>query len=168
MRPAARLPTARLPESLARSIRFLTLFALVACCMRLHASASLDTVLPDEQTLLQLEQHALQAQPREQCFLYTELVHVMTEIAGKEMLEGNVEQASARLKRVEHYAQLIHLGLANDTKRLKNAEQLMQHTTYRLNGLLRAASSEDRETLKSTLKQLDQVQDELLTQVFKH
>ncbi len=118
--------------------------------------------------LVQLEQHALQAQPREQCFLYTELVHVMTEIAGKEMLEGNVEQASAMLKRVAHYAQLIHLGLGNDTKRLKNAEQLMQHTTYRLNGLLRAASSDDRETLKSTLKQLDQVQDELMTQVFKH
>ncbi len=167
MRPEVRLQ-AYLPGTLSRSLRLLTLFVILACCLRLHASASLDTILPDEQTLLQLEQRALQAQPREQCFLFTELVHVMTEIAGKEMLEGNVEQASARLKRVEHYARLIHLGLANDTKRLKSAEQLMQHTTYRLNGLLRAASSEDRETLKATLKQLDQVQDELLTQVFKH
>ena len=137
-------------------------------CCSLGRAASIDTILPDEQMLVQLEQRAQQAQPREQCFLYTELVHVMTEIAGKEMLDGNIEQASAMLKRVEHYAQLIHLGLANDTKRLKNAEQLMQHTTYRLNGLLRAASSEDRDTLKSTLKQLDQVQDELMTQVFKH
>ena len=161
-------PETRFPGTLIRSIRLLALLSVLFCGARAHAAASLDTILPDEQTLLQLEQRALQAQPREQCFLYTELVHVMTEIAGKEMLEGNVEQASARLKRVEHYAKLIHLGLANDTKRLKNAEQLMQHTTYRLNGLLRAASSDDRETLKSTLKQLDQVQDELLTQVFKH
>ena len=141
---------------------------LLAFSMRLHAASSVEIALPDEQALLQLEQRALQAHPREQCFLYTELVHVMTEIAGKEMLDGDVEKASAMLKRVEHYAQLIHLGLADDTKRLKNAEQLMQHTTYRLNGLLRAASSEDRETLKLTLKQLDQVQDELMTQVFKH
>ena len=140
----------------------------LAFSMRLHAASSVEIALPDEQALLQLEQRALQAHPREQCFLYTELVHVMTEIAGKEMLDGDVEKASAMLKRVEHYAQLIHLGLADDTKRLKNAEQLMQHTTYRLNGLLRAASSEDRETLKLTLKQLDQVQDELMTQVFKH
>ncbi len=150
------------------SLRFAALLAVLLCSSRVHALASLDTILPDEQALSQLEQRAQQAHPREQCFLYTELVHVMTEIAGKEMLDGNVEQASAMLKRVEHYAQLIHLGLANDTKRLKTAEQLMQHTTYRLNGLLRAASSEDRETLKSTLKQLDQVQDELLAQVFKH
>ena len=163
MRPATR------PSEIAlRSVRFATLVLVLTWCSRVHAAASLDAILPDEQTLVQLEQRAQQAQPREQCFLYTELVHVMTEIAGKEILDGNIEQASAMLKRVEHYAQLIHLGLANDTKRLKDAEQLMQHTTYRLNGLLRAASSEDRETLKSTLKQLDQVQDELMTQVFKH
>lgn len=161
-------PEARFPRTFAQSLRFLVPLVLLIGSAPLHAAPSIDAILPDEPALVLLEQHAMQAQPREQCFLYTELVHVMTEIAGKEMLEGNVEQASAMLKRVEHYAQLIHLGLANDTKRLKNAEQLMQHTTYRLNGLLRAASSDDRETLKSTLKQLDQVQDELLTQVFKH
>ena len=149
-------------------MRLTALLLLLLCSPRLHAAASFDTILPNEQALSQLEQRAQLAHPREQCFLYTELVHVMTEIAGKEMLDGDVEQASAMLKRVEHYAQLIHLGLANDTKRLKNAEQLMQHTTYRLNGLLRAASSEDRETLKLTLKQLDQIQDELMAQVFKH
>lgn len=161
-------PATSLPGTIHQTLRFVTLLLVLVFCSRAHAAASFDAVLPDEQTLVQLEQRAQLAQPREQCFLYTELVHVMTEIAGREMLAGNVEQASAMLKRVEHYAQLIHLGLANDTKRLKNAEQLMQHTTYRLNGLLRAASSDDRETLKSTLKQLDQIQDELLAQVFKH
>ena len=160
------IPTA--PLCFSRCMRLAALLVLFVCSVRLPAATSADLALPDEQALLQLEQRALQARPREQCFLYTELVHVMTEIAGKEMLDGDVEKASAMLKRVEHYAQLIHLGLADDTKRLKNAEQLMQHTTYRLNGLLRAASSEDRETLKLTLKQLDQVQDELMAQVFKH
>jgi hypothetical protein len=92
----------------------------------------------------------------------------MTEIAGRQMLNGDVDQASATLKKVEHYAELIHLGLARDTKRLKSAEMLMHHTTYKLSGYLHQASGEDQATLQATLKQLDHVQNELLTQVFNH
>jgi hypothetical protein len=43
----------------------------------------------------------------------------------------------------------------------------MHHTSYRLGEYLRKASNEDRDTLQATLKQLDQVHDELLAQVFK-
>jgi hypothetical protein len=131
-------------------------------------ASSIDENLPDAQTLSRLELQAQEAKPREQCFLYTELVHTMTEIAGKQMLNGDIDQASATLKKVEHYAQLIHLGLARDTKRLKSAEMLMHHTTYRLNEYLHQASGEDQATLQATLKQLDTVQNELLTQVFNH
>ncbi len=157
-----------LPSRRSRATYTVCSLLLLVAASFAHAASSIDTALPDEQMLSQWEQRAQLANPRAQCFLYTELVHAMTEIAGREIQNGEMEQASATLKKVEHYAQLIHLGLANDTKRLKNAEQLMQHTTYRLNGLLRAASFDDRETMKSTLKQLDQVQDELLSQVFKH
>jgi hypothetical protein len=45
---------------------------------------------------------------------------------------------------------------------------LMHHTTHKLGDYLHAASGEDRPVLEATLKHLDQVQDELLTQVFKH
>lgn len=145
----------------------LLLALLLSTAAPAHAAA-INEALPDEQTLSQLELRAQQANPREQCFLYTELVHTMTEMAGKQMLAGEIEHASASLKRVERYSQLIHLGLANDTKRLKNAEMLMHHTTHRLADYMRAASSDDRETLQATLKQLNLVQDELLTQVFKH
>jgi hypothetical protein len=131
-------------------------------------AAAADETLPDAQALIQLELKAQQASPRDQCFLYTELVHFMTEMAGRQMLNGDVEQASATLKQVNAYAQLIHMDLASNTKRLKNAEQLMHHTTYRLSEYLHQASNEDRDTLKATLKQLDQVHDELLAQVFKH
>jgi hypothetical protein len=130
--------------------------------------ASIDENIPDPQALGQLELRAQQANPRDQCFLYTELVHTMTEIAGKQMRDGDIDQASATLKKVEHYATLIHLNLANDTKRLKNAELLMHHTTYRLGEYLHQASSEDRPTLQATLKRLDQVHDELLAQLFSH
>jgi phosphomevalonate kinase len=118
--------------------------------------------------LAQLELRAQQAGPRDQCFLYTELVNTMTEIAGRQMLNGDVDQASVTLKKVNHYAQLIHLDLASNSKRLKNAEMLLHHTTYRLGEYLHKASSEDQDTLKTTLKQLDKVHEELLAEVMKH
>lgn len=133
-----------------------------------YASSSVDENLPDAQALAQLEIRAQQAGPRDQCFLYTELVHTMTEIAGRQLLNGDIDKASDTLKKVNRYAQLIHMDLASNSKRLKNAEMLLHHTTYRLNEYLHRASGEDQDTLKVTLKQLDQVHAELLAEVFKH
>jgi hypothetical protein len=139
----------------------------ISSCGLAHAS-SVDENLPDAQALAQLELRAQQAGPRDQCFLYTELVHTMTEIAGKQMLNGDVDKASDTLKKVSHYAQLIHMDLASNSKRIKNAEMLMHHTTYRLAEYLHKASGEDQDTLKLTLKQLDKVHEELLAEVMKH
>lgn len=133
----------------------------------LQAATIDDTILSPE-TLVQLEQRASQAKPREQCFLYTELVHAMTEKAGKEIANGDTDKAAATLKLVNQYAHLIHMNLAQDTKRLKNAEMLMHHTTYKLGQYLHIVSGDDRDTVQATLKQLDQVNDELLAQVFSH
>ncbi len=150
------------------SALLLPLSLSLTLCTPVYASSPVDNNLPDAQALSRLELQAQQAKPREQCFLYTELVHTMTEIAGKQMLDGDTDQASATLKKIEHYAQLIHLGLARDTKRLKNAELLMHHTTRRLGEYMHRASSDDQATMQATLKQLNIVQDELLTQVFNH
>lgn len=140
---------------------------VLSLCSTGYAS-SIDDNLPSPEAITQLEIRAQQANPREQCFLYTELVHNMTELAGQQILAGEPDKASATLKKVEHYAQLIHMNLARDTKRLKNAELLMHHTTHRLGDYMHAASNDDREVLQATLKQLDQVQDEILNQVFAH
>ena len=144
------------------------LLLLLSLCSPLSASGIDKSIVLDEQALNQLEQRAQQANPRDQCFLYTELVSAMTELAGKEMLNGDPDRASAMFKKIEHYAELIQMNLARDTKKLKNAEMLMHHTTYRLNEYLHSASSEDRPTLQATLKQLNKVQNDLLTQVFNH
>jgi hypothetical protein len=148
--------------------RFAFLLSLPLLLSTPSRAASVDDNLPNAQALLALELRAQQANPRDQCFLYTELVHVMTEIAGKQMLNGDVDQATATLKKVNDYAKLIHMDLTSNSKRVKNAEELMHHTSYRLGEYLRKASNEDRDTLQATLKQLDQVHDELLAQVFKH
>jgi hypothetical protein len=121
----------------------------------------------DPQTMAALMVKAEQAQPKEQCFLYAELVHQMTELAGQQYSSGDGDRASETLRLVQKYAEKIHMGVAQDGKKLKNAEELMRHTSFRLNGILNAASYEDRQALQATLKQLEQVQTELMMQVFK-
>jgi hypothetical protein len=150
-----------------RSLSLLLLPPILFLCLPASASSA-NEVLPDAQTLTQLEQRAQLANPRDQCFLYTELIHTMTEIAGKQLHDGDIDQASATLKKIGQYAQLIHMDLGGNSKRLKNAEMLLEHTTYRMGEYLRQASFEDRDSVQLTLKQLDQIHDELLAQVFKH
>jgi hypothetical protein len=154
-----------LKVTLRPALLLLPLPLVFSLCTTARASG-VDDLIPTPQAISMLEQRALSASPKEQCFLFTELVHSMTELAGKQMMDGDVGPASATLKRVEHYAHLIHLGIARDTKRLKNAELLMHHTTHRLGDYMHAASGDDRAVLQATLKQLDQVQDEILSQVF--
>ena len=127
---------------------------------------AVDERIVDPQAMAALMAKADQAQPREQCFLYAELVHQMTELAGQQLSAGD-QRASETLHLVQKYAQKIHMGVAEDGKKMKNAEQLMRHTEYRLNDILNAASYDDRQVLQSTLKQLEQVQTELMMQVFK-
>ena len=134
---------------------------LSTLCLPIPARAA-DEV-PTAEVIAQLEQRASQASPREQCFLYTELVHTMTAKAGKEISDGDTEDAAVTLKKVNFYAHLIHINLARDTKRLKNAEMLMHNTTYRLGQYLHLVSGDDKATVQDTLKQLDQVNDELLS-----
>jgi len=149
-------------------IAALALLAALCFAIPAHSATGDEAILTTPEAIAQLEQRASQANPREQCFLYTELVHTMTVKAGKEISDGEDEKAAATLKQINQYAHLIHMNLARDTKRIKNAEMLMHHTTYRLAQYLHLVSADDQQTVKETLKQLDQVNDELLTQVFAH
>ena len=127
---------------------------------------AVDERIADPQAMAALMLKADQALPKDQCFLYAEIVHQMTELAGQQMSSGDAH-ASETLRLVQKYAEKIHMGVAEDGKKMKNAEQLMRHTSYRLNDILNAASYDDRQALQATLKQLEQVQTELMMQVFK-
>ena len=72
-----------------------TALAIPAC------AASLDDKIPDQQTIDALELRASQAQPREQCFLYAELVHQMIEYSLRQYAAGDAEKASGLLKRAQ-------------------------------------------------------------------
>jgi hypothetical protein len=119
---------------------------------------------PDDKIL---DQQGIEAQPREQCFLYAEVVHQMTEMSLRQYAAGNVDAASGLLKKIQALSQKIHLSLANDDKRLKNTELLLNHTAFRLNELLHASSFEDRPLVQATLTQVDHAQNEAMMQVFQ-
>ncbi len=57
--------------------------------------------------------------------------------------------------------------MADDSKKLKNAEILVRYTAFRLKDILASASLDDRPTLDATLKQLNQVEAEMMLQVFR-
>jgi Na+/phosphate symporter len=132
-----------------------------------HASATKDA-LTEDQMLAQMESHAEAAAQREQCFLYTELVQIYTDMAGQQLADGEIDKANTTLKRVQHFADRIHAALAKDTKRVKEAEKAIHMASYHLDQYMHHVSKEDKTVAESTLKKLDSVHDELLAQVFAH
>lgn len=120
---------------------------------------------PDAKQLAQLEAQAAAATPRDQPWLYAELVHSMTDIATEQFQAGQDQQAESTLRQAQGYAGRIRVSLLHDAKRLQKAEILVRHTAFRLRQLMSGASLRDRPTLEATIRQLNQVQAEMLNQV---
>ena len=137
---------------------------MTACPVRASSRRQLPT---DQQSIDALEARAGQAQPREQCFLYAELVQQMTELSIRQYAAGDIAKATGLLKQIQQIAQKIHLSLADNDKRLKNAEILLSHTAFRLNEMLHASSIEDRPLVEQTLAQVTQAQNATMMQVFQ-
>jgi len=130
-------------------------------------ASSGDNKPPDPDAIAALEARANQAQPREQTFLYAELVQQMTELSIRQYAAGDAEKATNLLKRIQQIAEKIHLSLTDNDKRLKNAEMLLSHTAFRLKEMLHATSVEDRPLVEQTLAQVTEAQNATLMQVFR-
>ena len=144
----------------------LTLLLLPAMALQARAYSP-DEKIPDQQSISALENRISLAQPREQCFLYAELIHQMTEFSVRQYAAGNVDKASDMLKQIQLLAHKVHLSVADDNKRLKNAEILLRHTAFRLGEMLHSSSYEDRPLVEATLAQVNQAESEAMLQVFK-
>jgi hypothetical protein len=130
-------------------------------------ASSIDSIPPDQQTIDALLAKADLAQPREQCFIYAEAVHQMTELSIRQYAAGDVSGATGLLKRIQEFSQKIHLSMSDNDKRLKNAEILLSHTAFRLTEMLHASSAEDQALVKQTLVQVTHAQNEAMMQVFQ-
>jgi hypothetical protein len=150
-----------------RSVVLLAVLVAVGVSAPSLFASSIDENPADAEAIAALELRANQAQPREQCFLYAQIVHQMTELSMREYSAGNLDHATSLLKRIQGIAQKIHLSIAGNDKRLKNAEILLSHTAFRLNELLHSSSYDDRALVQQTLTQVNQAQNEALMTVFK-
>jgi hypothetical protein len=130
-------------------------------------ASSLDDKSFDQQSIDALNAKLGQAQPKEQCFIYAEIVHQMTEVSLRQYAAGDVDKATGMLKQIQSLAHKIHLSVAVGDKRLKNAEILLRHTAFRLNEMLHSSSYEDRELVQQTLSQVNQAENEAMMQVFR-
>jgi hypothetical protein len=146
--------------------RCTALFALTIILVPFCALAA-DAKSPEEQGLDALEARASQAEPREQCFLYAQLVNQMTELSVRQYATGNTEKADGLLRRIQQMAQKIHMSMAGNDKRLKNAEILLSNTAFRLKEMLHASDYDDRPLVEKTLSQVNDAQNEAMMQVFQ-
>ena len=121
----------------------------------------------DVPALRALAAKAEQATPKDRCYLYAELVSATTELASQQMDAGNISDASASLKTIQEYAEKIHVDLSSNSRKLKDAQIIMRRTAFRLNELMRDASLNDQPTFEMTLKQLNQVQSQMMLAVFQ-
>jgi hypothetical protein len=129
-------------------------------------ASGFDDKVFDQETIEALIVKAGQAQPREQCFLYTQLIHEITEVSLRSYASGDVDKATSLLKQIEPLAHKIHLSMADD-KQIKNAELLLRHTAFRLNEMLHNTSYEDRPLVQQTLAQVNDAQTAAMMQVFR-
>jgi cob(I)alamin adenosyltransferase len=142
------------------------LLTIAAIAIPAYASSP-DNKAIDQETITALEARITQAQPREQCFLYAELIHDMTEFSLKQYANGDVDKANSLLKQIQTLTHKMHLHIAENDKRLKNAQILLRHTAFRLTEMLHNSSFEDRPLVQATLAQVNKAQDETMLEVFR-
>ena len=125
-----------------------------------------DETVPPVAVLQTMEQKADAAAARDQCFLYTQLLHALTEMEGQQVGSGDAGAAGATLSRMERVTAKMKAAESKDAKKMKDAEKLMEHSTQRLGDMLHLASGEEHAAMKATLDHMNKVHDDILGLVF--
>lgn len=142
-------------------------FCLVICPTAARATNSPDEQLLDQQGINALKERALHAAPKDQCYLFAQIVHQLTELSAQKYSEGDADSAVAALKQIQEFAHKIAISLADHNKQLKNAEILLRHTAFRLREMMHSSSVDDQTAVRETLAQIDTLEADTLQQVFK-
>ncbi len=138
------------------------------CAARQAKASAVEESMADAPALTDLETRAAVAEPRERCYLYTELLHQWTELAGREIAAGDAEAASAAVQHADADAAKLKVAIARDSKKMKNAELILEHSVHRLSDMLRVTTLEQREAMQTVLHHVSSVHDDLLAAVFAH
>ena len=150
-----------------RSRAWLTILLALATAAIPAVASSPDDKNADLSTIAALEARIPQAQPREQCFLYAQLINQMTEVSMKQYAAGDVGKATDLLKEIQNITHKLHLSMKDNDKRLKNAEILLRRTAFRLTEFLHSSDFDDRPVVEATLTQVNRADSETMLQVFR-
>lgn len=129
-------------------------------------ASNLDEAPLDATALLQMEQRADAAQPRDQCYMFAEVLHGLTELAGREIAAGDDQEAATTLTHIDSVAAKMQKASAANAKRLKNAELLLEHITRRLTDMAHIAPSEQRSAMQTTMQCVDHLHTQVLAVIF--
>jgi hypothetical protein len=129
-------------------------------------ASNLDESPLDAAALLQMEQRADAAQPRDQCWMFAEVLHGLTELAGREIAAGDDQDATTTLTHIDSLAAKMQKASAANAKHLKNAELLLEHVTRRLNDMAHVASADQRSAMQTTLQCVDHLHTQVLAVIF--
>ena len=127
-----------------------------------HAASGADV---DAKMLTDLEQRALTANAKEQAFLYADLADKMSVLAGKQLADGEIEEAEATLEHMEACTAKMESNF-QQSKSLKKTELLLHMTNRRLSDMVRASGLDAKPHVQSALKRLNAAQTSLLAIIF--
>ncbi|HUY81151.1 MAG TPA: hypothetical protein VMU92_05460 [Acidobacteriaceae bacterium] len=148
-------------------MRFVLVFVLAAVCSAPQAFAGRPGKYLDAQQMSALAVKAEHATPKDRCYLYAKLVSAMVWQAGRELNAGNDAAATATLQAIRNYTAKIHSAATNHSKKLKDAQIMMDRTAFRLRELMKSSSVDDQQAFAATLHQLNQVQSQMMLAVFR-
>lgn len=148
-------------------MRFVLILALLAMVGVPQALAGSPDKIPDAQEMSALAAKAEQAVPKDRCYLYAKLVSAMVWKAGQQMNAGDSAAATATLKAIRKYTAKIHTDITDHSKKLKDAQIMIDRTAFRLRELMKGSSLDDQQAFASTLDQLNQVQSQMMLAVFQ-
>jgi hypothetical protein len=132
-----------------------------------YAQASVPVTSLNAAALIQMETEADRAKPREQCYLYTQLVDALTETAARQVAAGEDEDAGKTVGRIGEVSAKLQRAAARDAKRLKDAEKMLSETARKLQELSKVASGGERDEMRSALAKLDAAHNKILDLVFR-
>ena len=141
--------------------------AAIAAIVLPRAFAATDTPM-DAAAIAHLAEKAALADVRDRPYLYARLVRAGTDLAGREMGNGDTEQAADALRSVENYANALDISLDARARKLREAEILLRESAFSLRSELKSASLEDRPAMAEALKQIDDAEAKVMEAVFEH
>jgi hypothetical protein len=117
-------------------------------------------------TLVQMETQADHAKPREQCYLYTQLVDALTDSASRQVAAGDDEDAGKTVGWIAEVTAKLQLAAERNAKKLKDAEKILNESARRLTDMSRISTGDQRDELRRTVQKLDAAHTKVLAMVF--